>query len=145
MSDNLINSLKRLERAGAENSRATKKLHEAAAEVADRIERLVPSGVRLPRGYIVDGVKSNVGYARFLKREDDEWDEWGEPTYTWIDGTGSYLHGDFHCWIPAQTRAGSLQFAKDVAEGLLDEIAAFLEEWAAKNDEATAILESHAK
>lgn len=37
MENSIINSLKRLERAGSENSKATEKLRDAAAEVAGRI------------------------------------------------------------------------------------------------------------
>jgi len=42
--------------------------------------------------------------------------------------------------IPDQEREGSLRFAKDIAEGLLDEIAAFLEAREMEADKATAAL-----
>src|SRR5262245_30430730 len=142
---NVINSVARLERAGAENSRATKKLHDAASQVADFICGRVPINVKLPRGYKVVRVKSNVGSADFLVRESGDTDEFGYLVRQWIDGTGSFLHGDFHAEVPAQTRAGSLQFAKDVAEGLLDEIAAFLEKRAAESDAAASTLEAKAE
>lgn len=58
---NIINAVARLQRAGAENSKATKKLHVAAMNVACFIEDQVPAGVNLPRGYLVQKVKSNVG------------------------------------------------------------------------------------
>ena len=50
----IIDSLKRLERAGSETSRVTEKLREAAKDVAERIIAAVPEdlwGTSLPRGY----------------------------------------------------------------------------------------------
>jgi hypothetical protein len=133
MDKNLINALARLERAGAENSKATKKLHEAATTIAVKIEECVPVGVDLPRGYKVVRRCSNIGADLFLLDSADRY----------IDGTGGYLHRDFHCKIPPQTRVGSLQFAKDVSEGLLDEIAAWLEERVATVEQAAKTLEAH--
>jgi hypothetical protein len=63
----------------------------------------------------------------------------------WIDGVGGYLHGDVDCGIPGQTRPGSLQFAKDVGEGLVEEISQFLEDRAKLSDQASAILEKSVK
>lgn len=131
-----IAALKRLERAGSENSRVTEKLHEAANEIASQIEPNVPVNVTLPRRYMVREIRSNVGSEKFLIRASDGDEE------IWIDGTGNYLHGDFHCEIPAQTREGSLLFAKDIAEGLLDEIAQFIEERTAESDAARRQLET---
>lgn len=139
MSD-VINAVKRLERAGSENSRATKKLHDAASEVAYLIKHQVPVGADLPRGYNVVEVNSNVGICRFLLLPNG-CDEYGEPQSLWIDGTGNYLHGDFRCEIPDQTREGSLQFAKDIADGLLNEIAAWLESRVNEADSAAETLE----
>ena len=134
MSD-VINALKRLERAGASNSKSTKKLFEAAETAAHAIKQIVPEGVELPRGYCVIEHKSNVGYASFLVHGSEEESEY-------IDGIGTYLHGDFHCEIPAQTRRGCLEFAEDIASGLLDEIAAFLEQRAATEEVNLARLEA---
>lgn len=127
MSNEIINAVKRLERAGSENSRATKKLHDAVRIVADLICDRAPVGVDLPRGYRVVRIRSNVGSANFLEVDGGE-DEFGEPTSDLVDGDGGYLHGDFHCPLPAQTRETSLQFAADVADGLLDEISEMLEQ-----------------
>jgi hypothetical protein len=135
----VINAVKRLERAGDENSKATAKLHEAARNVAALIINRVPVGVQLPRGYRVKKVKSNVGSAEFLTLRGEQ-GEYGEYDYYWIDGTGGYLHRDFNAAIPAQTRAGSLRFAKDIAEGLLNEIAEFLEQRKAESESAAAAL-----
>lgn len=128
MSD-LMNSLSRLERAGSNSSRCTEKLHEAASAVAGNICKIIANakavGVDLPRHYRVIKVKSNVGSARYLVLE---------------NGDGSYLYCDFHAWIPEQTRDGSLQFAKDISEGLLTEIAEFLEKRASEEAKATDLL-----
>jgi hypothetical protein len=141
----LLDSLNRLQRAGDEGSKATAKLHEAASDVARKIREIAPEGVRLPRGYMVLRVRSNISSTTRLVKETGEKDQWGESQLLWIDGDGTYLHGDFNAEIPAQTRAGSLAFAKDIAEGLLDEIAAFLEAEAAKDVAATSALEAAAE
>lgn len=137
MSNSIINAVKRLERAGSEHSRATKKLFEAATEVAELIEEIAPVGVPLPRGYKVIKEKSNIGVARFLVRGDDD-----SYKIEYIDGIGDYLHNDFHCWIPGQKRETVLEFARDVADGLLDEIADFLEKRTQESEIATTILQS---
>lgn len=138
--NNVINAVKRLERAGDENSRATQKLFEAARNVADLITETVPSGSDLPRGYYVKKIRTNVGSCKFLCKEID--DGYGYPVTRYIDGMGDYLHGDIHCWIPPQDRDTVLQFAKDIAEGLLDEIAAWLENKIAKANDAANILQN---
>lgn len=133
----IITALKRLERAGSENSRATKKLHAAAETVAGAIINSVPDhmvGELLPRDYRVVCHTSNVGKTYFLVRE-------GEEHY-YIDGFGGYLHGDFHVFIPPQKREGSLLFAKDIADNLLDMIAEHVEASMVKIMNAANILEA---
>lgn len=142
MSDSIVAAVARLEKAGQENARATKRLHEAATIVAEWIEDHVPARVTLPRGYRVAIVKSNVGSCKFLVGSTGEHDEWGEPVGFYVDGTGSYLHGDFHAWVDSQTRDGSLKFARDVADGLLTEISEWLEKRATESDAAAATLEN---
>jgi len=136
---NIISAVKRLERAGSENSRTTQKLFEAARQVAELIKDMVPAGARLPRGYYVKKVHSNVGSCSFLCR-DFPGDYPGEAVTRYVDGIGSHLHGDFHCWIPGQDRNTVLKFAEDIATGLLDEIAEWLEKRTAENQKATEAL-----
>ena len=138
-SNSIINAVKRLERAGSENSRATKKLFDAARKVAELIEDQVPAGVKLPRGYYVKRISSNIGSAEFLCCE--VVGEYG-PENRYVDGIDGYLHGDFHCWLPGQDRDTVLKFAEDVATGLLGEIAEWLEARAAKAAEAAGVLEN---
>jgi hypothetical protein len=140
MNNSIINAVKRLERAGSENSRTTQKLFGAARQVAELIEDMVPAGEELPRGYYVKKVQSNIGYGLFLCY--DELVENNLEITRYIDGIGGYLHGDFHCWIPGQDRDTVLQFAKDVATGFLDEIAEWLEKRAEENQKATEVLEN---
>jgi hypothetical protein len=145
-SKELVAAVKRLEKASEENSKATARMHKASAWVAKWIEDHVPAGVELPRGYRLRMVQSNKGLAKFLtlpfvmqtkfELVDCEY---------WIDGVGGYLHGDSYCGIPGQTREGSLQFAKDVGEGLVEEISQFLEDRAKQSVEAAGVLEESIK
>ncbi len=145
----LIDSLKRLERAGSENSRATAKLHQAVREVADLIEHTVPHNVMLPWGYIVEDRESNIGATTLLFRRSDEYDEWtGKPILECVDYDGGrWLHGDFNADMTGygQTREVSLRFAADIASGLLDEIATFIEARGSEAEEAAKHLEAVAR
>jgi hypothetical protein len=145
-SNKLLAAAKRLEKAGKENSQATARMHQATAWVANWIEDHVPAGLELPRGYRLRMVQSNRGWAKFLTLPFVMQTK-SEPIDCeyWIDGVGGYLHGDVRCGIPGQTREGSLQFAKDVGEGLVEEISQFLEDRAKLSDQASAILEKSVK
>lgn len=143
--NDVINALKRLQRAGSETSQSTEKLHEAVRVLASHITRLVPDGVELPRGYRAMVVASNVGGETFLTLPSEDRDEWtGERGVVYVDGLGGPLHGDFRCEIPAQTRKTSLAFAADVADGWLDELAAWLEARGAEDKAATERLQKAA-
>ncbi len=142
----IIDSLKRLERAGSDYSRATEKLFEAAEDVAAKIEEMIPAvkylfngdkdpSTILPRKYYVKGIKSNEGYEKFLCIND----KYDETFY--IDGIGGYVHNDFNCPIPGQDRTTILQFAKDIAGGWLDEVAEWLGKRTKESNEASEILE----
>ncbi len=121
----IINAIKRLERAGDENSKATKKLHDAVTRVCeDLIETTCPPHVLLPRGYMV---QTNQSGAYYLTRDNGK----------------NEMYPEFVEWQQIDrhhTREGSLQFAKDVAEGLLDEIAEFLEKRKDESETATTTL-----
>lgn len=127
--NHITNAVKRLERAGSENSRTTEKLHAAVCTVADFICNQVPTNVTLPRGYLVQETITDTGSSRFLYRLTGQKNEWGDDLIG-ID-------------TPGMTRAGSLQFAKDVAEGLLDEITEWLDIRSAESNDAAELL-SHA-
>ncbi len=135
MSNSIINAVKRLERAGSEHSRTTQKLFEAARQVAKLIKEMVPVGVKLPRGYYVQLVSSNIGSSRFLCRDFSVENDHANGV-AFVDGIGGYLHRDFRCWVPGQDRTTVLKFAEDVADGLLDEIAEWLEVRTVEMEEA---------
>jgi len=149
MEDNgIINAVKRLERAGSEHSRATQKLFAAAAKVAAFIEERVPVGVDLPRGYYTREVTTNSGSARFLCRDipipvegDDENEAHVAYVTRYVDGLGGHVHGDFRTYVPDQDRETVLRFAEDIAGGLLDEIAAWLESRAVEAEKAASSME----
>jgi hypothetical protein len=140
--NSIINSLKRLKRAGSENSRTTQKLREAAKDAALTIIELIPRDAvdePLPRGYQIAYRRSNIAGEFYLQVPNSGYDS--DARFLDIK-TSHYLHNDFHCHVEAATREDVLKFASDIASGLLSEIAAWLEERAQANKEATAKLET---
>ncbi len=141
----IIDSLKRLERAGEENSRMTQKLKNAAQEVAKKIIEEVPAGIELPRGYKVtkciypdahNYIDPNDGWDWCLKTKkssgytmDDRWYVFG------VNQKGHTSSPNYEGLEPAN-RETCLQFAKDISEGLLDEIAEVLEKRAEESKKA---------
>jgi len=132
---NLNSALARLERAGSEHSRCTAKLREACVLVADAICDTLPPldeyrAVDLPRGYFYDwpGCDRRVEVALYASAHGDD-----PEVAINCDGSsrGALL----------LTRHVALQFAGDVATGLLDEIAEWVERRAAQLADANAKLE----
>ena len=111
---NVIDALKRLERAGSENSRATAKLMEAAGAVSAVVVAMVPSGIDLPQRYMV-----RAGALA-------SWAPWEDGGMVRVD----------------RDRDRALAFARDIAEGWLGELAEWLEARVAEAAAATAILEA---
>ncbi len=118
---NVINALKRLERAGSEESRATAKLREAAGAIADHIAELIPDaeGIVLPYGYVVEGYNDSGTYLRYLR--------------------------DAYANTTGATRDDSLQFARDIADGWLDALGSWLEQRSSESAEAVAVLQRAAE
>ena len=145
--NSIINSFKRLERAGSGESKTTTKLIAAAREGADYIERIVTSAgltnTKLPRGYYVE-----------------------EQTSSWCDNCccgcdtvsvllnkhgaavnspGEFSSGHDDCYTCRGNRIGwphttlntAQTFATDLVDGLLDEIAALLEGRTQESQRAT--------
>jgi len=146
----IIDSLKRLERAGGENSRMTQKLKDAAQEVAKKIIEECPNDIELSRGYKV--IKCIYPDAHLMIDPNDGWD-WCLKTkktsgYTmddrWyvfgVDEKGHTNNPEYEGLIPAN-RETCLQFAKDLSEGLLDEIAEVLEKRAEESKRAVEEFE----
>lgn len=122
MSD-VINALKRLERAGSEDSVATRKLCEAAETLAARVVELLPpvpfAGVlELPSDWQSDGYRLR----------------WTDYDKTYDVGSGA-----------APDRQAALQFAVAIADGWLDQLAAWLESRTADSDAAAARLRAASK
>lgn len=121
----IINDLKRLERTGDVDSTSSQKLREAAARVADKICATVAHTVEarrveLPRGYSVCSEYYQDTFKLMLKVHD----------------LPEFLN------VRCNARLSNVQqFATDIATGLLGEIAAWLEERAQANEQATAELE----
>jgi hypothetical protein len=129
----IIDSLKRLERAGSENSRATQKLREAAMDLAATIEQMAVQGdfvnVPLPRDYIVEG-----GNQTYLMSRSQGVDDYA----------GYPIRYAFYCGERRErpTRAAILEFSADIASGWLDELAEFIESRQAQSDAAAEVLEA---
>lgn len=116
MENDVINAVKRLKRAGDENSRATQKLRDAASTVAGTVEQFfADQGTHcLPRDYCV-----NVGRYTYLLSppvadDDNIMESIRYPLYPGSDN-------------PPTPRRVLLDFAKDIANGWLDEVAVWLE------------------
>jgi len=139
----IVDSLKRVERAGDANSRATQKLFSAVHAVADLIaDDLAPfewrqcfnlPGRKQPSAGVRYSVERRDG-TRYLCREGEA--ENDQDTY--------YMTSEFLIHDRAWNRLTALEFARDIADGLLDAIAEWLEKRAANSEEAAAILEKAA-
>ena len=116
---NVIDALKRLERNGSECGKATAKLRASAILIADQIIKACPYRTQrdLPRGYSIGTVRGFQG-----RRETYLYPPRGEGA---LNGEGGYACGDFSAPQPDGCALDSLHaFARDIATGLLDEIAA---------------------
>lgn len=125
---NIINSLKRLERAGSEQSRTTEKLREAARVLGEHVVSQLPADVQL--GANVYGYYEEVD--RMLPRN-IVIDRQCQLAY-WDHIIGRYVAVD-------SSREMALRFAHDIADGWLNELAAWLEERAAEDAAATQTIE----
>ena len=125
---NIINALKRLERAGSEHSRTTEKLVQAADQLADHIietslmslERNAYTGdviADLPRAYYAVGPRRIVLGRYVLEPQDSS------------VGSGT------------ATRMSALAFAQDIATGWLEELSSWLEQRAAEDEAAAETIE----
>ena len=109
----VIDALKRLERAGAEDSAHTLKLRQAAAALAEHLVQQIRAErtLNLPRGYEVDDKQ------------------------LWLCGDLQPLNP----FLPS--REQSMDFASSIATGWLDELATWLEERARVSKEATNVIQ----
>jgi len=125
----IIDSVKRLERSGAENSRATQKLRDAAEKLAKHCEDLIDDtmcGVSLPRGYVVEGRDGSRYLMSRRVRADD------------YDG-GDFRSAYYEAGVTTP-REDLLILAADVAEGWLDELATFFDQRGAESTSAADVI-----
>lgn len=125
--NSIIDALKRLERAGDENSKTNAKLYKAAGDAGYAIAVIVDAaglrGYNLPRGYVVRTIKQSEGEEIGLCKRIAE-------AGTAIDfelGQGGYV-GAAGVQSLGRHRAIVAQFSEDLAAGLMHEIAEFIEQ-----------------
>lgn len=116
----IVSALHRLERAGSEHSDSTAKLLTAAGVLSRTLADILPTNEELPRMYTVTA----HGYDK--------------PELIMASMSGP------QGW-PSFNRANALTFARDVADGLLDELATWLDKRAGTDAIAFAILERAAE
>lgn len=138
--NNIINALKRLERAGSEHSKSTQKLCDAAVVVADMVADLVPisreaypSLVMLPRGYSVGLAGCDRRAEQFLYSPLDT-----DGIRTAFNSYRADDNGMVRCY--GISRKSALAFARDVADGWLDELGDWLQEQASQAARATKVI-----
>lgn len=130
---NVIDSLKRLERIGSEESETVKKILEAAAQLSDVVCKSFPAGLRTNfiRGYIGPDGAVRLGtpqssasdtckhqFATYCVLEDYREDPAVALRRVREGSVYQYVAGD---------RATALEFAKDLSMGLLDLFHLFIE------------------
>lgn len=127
-SDNsIINSIKRLERAGDERSKATRKLCDAAFELCDYLLKTLPSNFSVLEADWRE--KDDPSYVLRIKGDSD----------LTIEHMGTYCnYGEWH----NITRGMAQGLAQAVAEGLLDKVAAELERQKKGAEQATETTKS---
>ena len=127
-----IEAIQRLTAAAQKDARITDSLRRAACRVAAMVEERAPSGVSLPWDYDVVDCAIGGGFrAKFLVKHYEGKDEF------FVDSDDESNPS----WIPAQTRAGVMEFAQDLRDGWLDELAEFLERRAQRAADALSVLD----
>lgn len=124
----LITALQNLEKASLEQKITRKRLEEAAFVVADYIAEKVGFPAKLPRGYELERCGMGAYHYLLLKKNG-----------VYIAKEGTFLHGIYYC--PRPPKDVLLQFAQDIANGLIDEIAKWLEARATETHSAANILQ----
>jgi hypothetical protein len=134
MSD-IIDSLKRLERAGSENSKTTQKLIAAAHELSNLIvEQFAVIGS--------EGVPVVSLYSKTVYDDNEERFRQVGPDFRYGISRGRlYNSGRPNSPFVDETRDDALAFSKDIADGLLDHIIEALEKRAGENAEGLATIE----
>ncbi|HOL24581.1 MAG TPA: hypothetical protein PLN14_07630 [Candidatus Hydrothermia bacterium] len=146
--DKVEKALARLERFQLKKSwnvRVTEKDYEAVTIVAEYIIRMVPSRYHdciLPRGYYIVTADYDLGQHKFLCKDHSNWNyQEFESKPQYLNG-GVSLHYGTYTSYPRPVPDVVIEFAKDLYTGLLSEIAEWLDERTAEENE---ILEEFEK
>ena len=141
----IINGLKRLERAGNRKVRRGQKLYEAVNNIANAIDEIITAAglahTGLPRGYVV----GNVDRCAAMRGTHDAMlgagKDWQMIHHLWLDGLALNDLGDLE---PDELAGDSerLAFARDIADGLLDEIVQHIQAHTTMYEQAVHVLEA---
>jgi hypothetical protein len=144
---NIIDSLKRLERVGSENSKTTRKLIAAAREVSSLIARQFCPGEKESIKVVDASFDRAQGWVR--NRNLSGVQPGRRFVWYWVkcDGEGGavLLREDPYSSKPAESldqRETALQFAADIADGILDLFSQRLEELNRESTEGLMTLET---
>lgn len=136
----IIDSLKRLERAGSESSRATQKLCLAADTVAKGIAEMVPSAFQSDPNARAGRTRPLASVRPAGASYDHHYYVPGGISALWRQvGDSGDLEDLGHQHTRCE-RAVAVGFAEDIAAGLLDVIAANLECWSKRDEERAGFL-----
>lgn len=125
----IIDALNRLERAGAVNSAANKKLWQATIATADKVIGLVGCEATLPRNWRVQDEEGLNGYGLVLAYGRD-----------FVQGPReAHLRPETSEELACQHQL-ALRLARDVASGWLEELVQMLERWSEESRVAEATL-----
>lgn len=147
---NATESLDLLKSKADSMKRATQRVRDAASVVVGKIEDATWEagrvGKELPRGYRVSQVEwRGQSMNRFhLHKDTGKDDEFGYPESFCVDGDGGLFAGDFNMRMPAPPTLAQLQeFARDLQEGLLEEIAEHFGLFVAESNGVAESLMAH--
>lgn len=127
--NSIINSLMRLKRAGAENSKTTQKLKESVEEVAGMLDKIIYPLISWGRDYPKYTFYRIIGKL-YYTNAGLIWDH---------DEKADLMNINNYLLCPKEEyvrRECALSFSKAIAEGLLDEIREWVEKETEKNNAA---------
>lgn len=148
MSENnaIINSLKRLERVGSENSRVTYKLKQACEKVALELKKIIIESGILPDFQTLQSIEeSKIGNTRLYVIETSD------DYYCRYDYDGQMYDYNFHedrykvINASMMSRDCALVFAKDIANGLINRIIEEIEKYKREVEKVQTEIESKTK
>jgi hypothetical protein len=131
----LSDAIARLERAGSEHSRMTEKLRQAAIDTAEFIVKAVGREADdLPRSYTIQ--RNGSGGRYLFLHKDGHMNAISAP-FAYVNDYGQ-ITNDRNDGVD---RNLAMIFAQDVATGLLDEVAIYLEKQAERMGKAAMALD----